>query len=274
MFPDVGAGGVPAISDYGPLGLVGIPTNILGGYDPQFGDVYIGDGDGSGTTPVRGYRIPYNPNIDFGLGPTSFSVSFWCRNYGPPPAVDYYVFAFDTGTGTFPGYACSLDTSSQVSFNTANVNAANTTAKTIRSPFDGVWHHWMFTHIVGAAGDVTANQYNYVDGTLDSVYPACATVGSVSNQNSFYFGTDDDGATGQFGGLFFDFRIYNRPLWLPDSQAMYHQDTRWELYSPVRRSYVFMPPASVFGGYWGKTPGSLRTVDRPVTGPNLTRLYG
>jgi hypothetical protein len=263
FFPMWEPPGAPCL-DLGPLGLVGQPTNILRTQDPYFGDVYQGDGT------ARFYKVVNNTaagGINFGVpAPRAFSVAFWAQVSPPPPTVDYYIFAFDNPASAFSGYTCSFDTSAQASFSTNNPTSTAVAAKTVFNPFDGRWHHYCFAHVPGTAGAANAQQFNYVDGLLDSQAPSgsltpTATIGSFGPA-TLYFGIDDDGATGQFQGQFCDFRIYSTALGASDAAQIYHPDTRWELYQPARKS--FYVPADVAAGAPAAVARRPTVVDQAV----------
>jgi hypothetical protein len=229
----------------------GTPFNVLGGYDQDFGDVYIGDGTG-GADPTRGYNFGYVPELNFGLGPYSFSWSCWLKTLTAAPAVDMYIMAYDQITTNFPGFAVSLDTSGSLACNTGNASFPDGGWKTARNIYDGKWHHYLFTHQVGVANGQGAVNTYYIDGALDLISGTpCSTIGAVSNTTNFYIGVDDDGLSQAFGGAFCDLRFYNGVLGLAEAQRMYHPDTRWELYSPRRKGWtVFAPPPDLDRGEW------------------------
>jgi hypothetical protein len=213
--------GAPCL-DLGPLGLVGTPTNILRTQDPYFGDVYQGDGNGTGGGTVRNYKIPYNAALNFGLGPSPFSICFWFKtNPGFNPNVDVYLMAFDDPASTpvaFAGYAVSFDTGGVIAINTGNSSAADAGHKTTAGFFDGAWHHLCFSHFPqgAAAAGGALNRY-YIDGKLNVAYGADFNVGVVGPTIPFYIGIDDDGATQPFQGYFCDLRIYSAALGAADA---------------------------------------------------------
>lgn len=234
--------------DLGPNKITGRPFNVLSGYDPEFGDVYLGDGKGSGGTTdgSRGYTFlnaEVRPFIDFGLGASRpFSMSFWFKSIGIDPGTDMYLISFDDPLSSptpFSGFAVSLDTGHKIACNTGNPQTTDAGFKTspLFDPFDTKWHHFVFTHAPsGNLATFNARSTYYVDGRFDGQSTACADIGTCAN--NMYIGVDDDGLSQQFGGAFCDFRLYNRELQLADAQRMYHLDTRWELYTSSRPAWA------------------------------------
>lgn len=261
-----------ACFDFMPPSLVGQPFNVLQGYDPDFGDVYIGDGIGSGGTTdgSRGYKFlnaEIKPYIDFGLGPSPFSLAFWFRSLTAAPATDMYLIAFDDPLSSpvpFSGFAVSLDTSNQMACNTGNPNETDVGFKSDFNPYDGKWHHFLFTHFPRAGVSTSTNTY-YIDGRFDAQRTTCAAIGQCNNH--LYIGVDDDGLSQQFGGAFCDFRVYGAELQLPDAQRMYHPDTRWELYNPRRKGWTLFP------GPTDATPAQqIPAFDQALSGGGMTGL--
>lgn len=227
-----------ACYDFAGTTIVGQPFNVLNGYDQDFGDVYIGDGKGSGGTTdgSRGYKFTnaeIRPYVDFGLPaatPRPFSLSFWFRSLTAPPGTDMYLISFDDPLSSpvaFSGFAVSLDTSNQMACNTGNTTRPDVGFKTVFNPYDGKWHHFLFTHFPIVGASLSHNTY-YIDGQFDSQRLTCEAIGPCAN--NMYIGVDDDGLSQQFGGAFCDFRIYSAELTLTDAKNMYNPDTRWELY--------------------------------------------
>lgn len=234
--------------DLGPYAMDGEPIGtILQAYDHEFGDVYFGDGAGSGgTTPAsRGYKFPNHDAINFGASTNPaggsgrpFSMSFWFKPTIASPSVDVYLMTFDDpGQTNFPGYAVSWDTGGILAINTGNVTIGDAGYKTDPGALAvNQWNHVGFTHFpqgTDIAG-VAASAY-YVNGRLhstnNSVGKAVANVGAVGKTVPMYFGVDDDGLTQPYAGWFFDLRLYNGLLTEDIFGQMFHPETRWELFN-------------------------------------------
>ena len=63
--------------------------------------------------------------------------------------------------------------------------------------------------------------------------PTVDSPGSLLNPFSMYVGTDDDGHSNAWQGMFCDLRFYDAALSATQIAAMYAPATRWQLYTPA-----------------------------------------
>jgi hypothetical protein len=61
--------------------------------------------------------------------------------------------------------------------------------------------------------------------------PSGAPANTLRNPVAMYLGTDDDGHSSPFQGMFCDLRFYSGALTATQIAAMYAPATRWDLYT-------------------------------------------
>jgi methionine-rich copper-binding protein CopC len=242
----------PATStlDYGPHGLVGTPSNILTYNDPVMGPVFLGDG----TT--RNYMVPYNTYTDFAYPndtAQAFSLSAWVNISIPSTSINsqnnppnMYMVTMDANNGAaYPGYGFGV--ASTLSNNGPIVaefdvdgHEAQATMFGTKPLNDGQWHLIVATYTPDLTfGSVDRVGKIYVDGVLDSTSntmaqlesPTVAPANTLRNPVAMYLGTDDDGHSSPFQGMFCDLRFYSGALTATQIAAMYAPATRWDLYT-------------------------------------------
>src|SRR5262249_54447314 len=131
---------------------------------------------------------------------------------------------------------------------------------------DGNWHLivGVYPCPAGADQNTQINGSIYVDGVLDVTSNGSLQdlpfygIGQPGASQPLYIGTDDDGQTSAFNGMFCDLPFYSVALTASQIAAMYDPATRWQLYSSGAA-----PAAASLA-----TPGAGRTtnsVNRPAT---------
>jgi len=238
--------------DYGPHGLVGTPTNVLTTTDPTMGPVFVGDGT------ARNYQAPYNTFTDFAYPNDTaqpFSLSCWVNISIPSTSIqsqnnppNMYMVTFDANNGAaFPGYgfgvASTLADNGPIvaEFDVDGHEDQATMFGTIPLN-DGKWHLIVATYTPDLTfGSTDSVGKIYVDGVLDSTSnamaqlesPTVALPNTLLNPVAMYLGTDDDGYSSAFQGMFCDLRFYSGALTTAQISAMYAPATRWDLYTTV-----------------------------------------
>ena len=235
--------------DLGPHGLVGIPSNVHVYTDPTMGDVFYASGSASK------FAVPYNTYLDFGYPNDTaqpFTVSCWVKITIPSTSLtkannppNMYAWTFDANDGAaFPGYgfgvAATLANNGPIVGEwDVDGHEAQATMFGKTTLNDGNWHLLTMTYVPDLTfGSVDSVGNIYVDGVLDATSNKMAQLESPTvatgllNPFSGYIGTDDDGRSSPWQGMFCDLRFYNVALSATQIAAMYSPATRWELYTP------------------------------------------
>jgi hypothetical protein len=238
-------------TDYGPHALSGAPTNVQVHTDPTMGNVFYAGSSASN------FQVPYNTYLDFAYPndtAQAFSLSCWINTSIPstqlstannPP--NMYMLTFDANDGaSFPGYgfgvAATLANNGPIvaEFDVDGHEAqASMFGKTVIN--DGNWHLIVATYTPSSSTQYpTSTGMIYIDGNLDATSHTMAELespkvdppGELKNPLAMYIGTDDDGHSSPWQGMFCDLRFYNGALSVSQISAMYALSTRWELYTP------------------------------------------
>jgi hypothetical protein len=238
--------------DLGPHGLVGTPSNVHVYSDPVMGNVFYASGSASN------FSIPYSSYLDF-ASPNDraqpFTISAWVNisisstsltKADNPP--NMYVTTFDANDGaSFPGYgfgaAATLANNGPI-VGEFDVDGHEAQASMFGSASlnDGNWHLLVATYApTSSTSRPTSTGKTYVDGVLDGTSNSMAELESPTvdppstllNPLAMYIGTDDDGHSNAWQGMFADLRFYNTTLSATQIATMYAPATRWDLYTPT-----------------------------------------
>ena len=238
--------------DYGPHGLVGTPTNVQVHTDPVMGNVFYASGSASN------FAVPYNTYLDFAYpndAAQPFTISCWVNITIPSTSLttsdnpaNMYVVTFDANdAASYPGYglgaAATLAANGPIT-SELDVDGHEAQATMFGSSVinDGKWHLLVATYTPASSTVRPTSTGNiYIDGVLDSTSnsmaelesPTVDSPGGLLNPFSMYVGTDDDGHSNAWQGMFCDLRFYNAALSATQIAAMYAPATRWQLYTPA-----------------------------------------
>jgi hypothetical protein len=217
--------------------------------DAKFGNHAVGGGNGQGGGTNRAYRVPRDSRIDMGglLQPgVPWAISFWFRTlYTNNPGTDSVLLGFGNTNRPWSGLFISLDTGNDIAVNTNGTTLPDAGFKTSNSGlFDRQWHHILFVQTPSVTNNTyTATNTYYVDGVLDGTYNGCVNIGPTNN-DLFFLGTNQDDPPGDVAIT--DVRFYRGgTLGSALAQALYAEDTRWELYRTSSEIIVPSPPRNL-----------------------------
>jgi PKD repeat protein len=230
-------------------GLSGSPSQVVVQVDPTMGNVFA-------STGLSHFTVPYDASLDFAEpGDTArpFSLSVWVKVTISSSALstndnpkNMYVVTFDASTiaWAWPGYglgaAATLADNGPITTELdVDGHQAQETMFGNKVINDGQWHLIVVTYTPAASTATPASTGQiYIDGVLDSTRTAMAEMesptivppGQLVSPFAMYIGSDDDGQSNPWQGMFCDLRFYNVALSPAAIAAMYAPATRWDLY--------------------------------------------
>jgi Concanavalin A-like lectin/glucanases superfamily/Putative Ig domain len=278
--------------DYGPHGLTGSPNNIQIHTDPTMGNVFYANA----STGPSGYKVPYNTYLDFGANNTAqaFSISCWINISISSSALsnannpnNMYVVTFDANDGaSYPGYgfgvAATLADNGPIvaEFDVDGHSAqASMFGKMVLN--DGNWHLLVATYVpASSTARPTSTGNIYVDGALDTTSNSMAELQSptvdptsaLRNPVAMYIGTDDDGKSSPWQGMFCDLRFYSGALTAAAPSQTTASETSPGNETALTEAIVDSPDTGAPPVASPSLPGQTTASQQPVASNDMMQL--
>jgi hypothetical protein len=146
-----------------------------------------------------------DPDFDF-AGADSFTISTWFRHAPKTSGTEVIVAKFNTGDGD-GGYKIQMEGDGDITCAIDNDDTtfpSDSVTSTLATYDDNAWHY------IACVKNGTSSLTLYIDGK-SIISDGTITSSSLENNETFYLGSDDAGASG-FTGFMDEFRLYRTAL--------------------------------------------------------------